>query len=53
MTTIFRKSQIDKKELREIIFNNNNEKKWLENLLHPLIYAKIKELIKNIKNPYM
>lgn len=34
---------IDRKKLRKIIFKNNDEKVWLENILHPLIRKKIRE----------
>lgn len=29
--------QLDRQQLRQIIFNNTDEKQWLEHLLHPLI----------------
>ena len=30
--------ELDRRELREIIFNESSAKDWLENLLHPLIH---------------
>ena len=30
--------ELDRRKLREIIFNENSAKDWLENLLHPLIH---------------
>mgnify|MGYP003323408220 FL=1 len=30
--------ELDRRKLREIIFNDNSAKDWLENLLHPLIH---------------
>ena len=36
---------INRPALRTIIFNNTKEKKWLENLMHPLIISKIKQEI--------
>ena len=30
--------ELDRRKLREIIFNDNSAKSWLENLLHPLIH---------------
>ena len=30
--------ELDRRRLREIIFNDNSAKDWLENLLHPLIH---------------
>ena len=43
---------IDRKQLRDIIFSNSIEKKWLEDLLHPEIRKIMKEKIANIKSPY-
>ncbi len=42
----------DRKQLRDIIFSNPIEKKWLENLLHPEIRKIMKEKIANVKSPY-
>ena len=36
---------IDNNKLARIIFENPNEKKWLENLVHPLVLEKIKKEI--------
>jgi len=41
--------QINRKLLREIIFNKPAEKVWLENLLHPIIRA---EMVKQINSHY-
>lgn len=38
--------------LRKIIFNNETERRWLENLLHPLIRNEMERLIKSAKTPY-
>lgn len=35
-------AELDRVKLREIVFNNPQEKKWLENFLHPLIRKKIR-----------
>ena len=35
-------SELNRVKLREIVFNNPQEKKWLENFLHPLIRKKIR-----------
>lgn len=43
---------LNRSKLREIIFNKNQEKKWLENLLHPLIRAEIISQLKQSKSPY-
>lgn len=37
---------INRKKLAEIIFNNDEEKKVLENIIHPEVVEKIKEFIK-------
>lgn len=37
---------INRKKLAEIIFNNDEEKKVLENIIHPEVIEKIKEFIK-------
>ena len=34
---VFQRDEIDKSKIAEIIFNNLEEKNWLENLLHPLV----------------
>ena len=43
---------INREKLRTIIFNNTEEKQWLENLLHPLIRETIANQIKNVKSSY-
>lgn len=51
--TLFKKNNTpDRDKLRAIIFNNPNDRKWLEILLHPLIYRKIKDAIKKITGVY-
>lgn len=35
--------ELNRRKLREIIFNNEVERLWLENLLHPLILTKIQQ----------
>lgn len=39
--------------LRQIIFDNLEEKKWLEDLLHPLIREAIEKEVKKSKAPYV
>lgn len=39
---------LNRKLLREIIFNNPDDKKWLEQLLHPEINKQIKNLISKL-----
>lgn len=43
---------INRKKLRDIIFQNPGEKKWLENLLHPIIRQTMHDRIQKIKAPY-
>ncbi len=43
---------LNRGNLRELIFDNNNEKKWLENLLHPIIRTETITQLKNSKSPY-
>ena len=42
-------STLDKEKVRNLIFSNKNKKKELELYLHPLIYAKIKEILSSSK----
>ena len=44
--------ELDRKKLREIIFEKEEEKDWLENLLHPLIADLIKEELKSSSSKY-
>lgn len=44
--------QLDRKQLREVIFNDPKERTWLENLLHPLIRAAMKNKIEKVQSPY-
>lgn len=37
--------KIDRARLREIVFNNPDEKSWLETMLHPLIYQRSHDAI--------
>lgn len=43
---------IDRQKLRHIVFENHTEKKWLENILHPLIRQKMRDEINKINFPY-
>ncbi|KTD21464.1 dephospho-CoA kinase [Legionella israelensis] len=45
--------ELDRKKLREIIFSQPEEKKWLENLLHPLIRQHIQKEIISTQNDYI
>ena len=44
-------NDIDRAELRKIIFNNADEKKWLETMLHPLIYQRALDAIRKFSKP--
>lgn len=44
--------QLNRSLLRDIIFHQPEDKKWLEQLLHPLIHQAIVEAIKKINYPY-
>lgn len=43
---------IDRKKLRQIIFDSPTEKQWLESLLHPLIHQELKKQSQEIQAPY-
>lgn len=43
---------IDRKKLRELIFQNPTEKKWLEDCLHPLIRQTMRDDIQKVKSHY-
>ena len=45
-----KKENINKEELSKIIFNNSNERKKLENLLHPYVVKKRNNFIRKNKN---
>ena len=43
---------IDRKKLRALVFDNVQERQWLEALLHPMIRETIQHEIKKVKTPY-
>lgn len=45
--------QLNRRAIREIIFKDHSERKWLQDLLHPLILATIREQIKETRAPYV
>ena len=49
---LLKDGQLNRKRLREIIFSNAEERKWLEDLLHPLIRERIIEEINLSTKPY-
>ena len=44
--------ELDREKLREIAFKNEEDKKWLEELMHPLIREKILEAFSNINSKW-
>lgn len=44
--------ELDRRALREIVFNHPNERLWLEKLLHPSIRTKIQEEVSICTAPY-
>ncbi len=36
---------VNRKKLRDEVFNNDDERKYLENLIHPEVYSEIEELL--------
>ncbi|WP_211827780.1 dephospho-CoA kinase [Kistimonas asteriae] len=43
---------LDRRALRNIIFNNNEERRWLETLLHPLIKDEMLNQLSLSQSPY-
>ncbi len=46
------KGQLLRKKLGEIVFNNNEKRQWLEDLLHPLIRQTVQQQIDTLNTPY-
>lgn len=44
--------ELDRRKLREIIFNDPAQKKWLEELLHPIIRLRIVDQLNAAKSAY-
>lgn len=44
--------ELDRARLRDIIFADPTEKRWLENLLHPIVRKQIIQQLSAIKSPY-
>lgn len=44
--------ELDRAQLRAIVFDNTAEKEWLEQLLHPLIREEILRALKTSSGPY-
>jgi dephospho-CoA kinase len=45
-------NELNRSHLREIIFNQPQEKQWLEELLHPLIIERMQQQAKQATSPY-
>ncbi|KEQ17493.1 dephospho-CoA kinase [Endozoicomonas numazuensis] len=43
---------LDRRKLRDIVFNNDSERVWLEQLLHPLIRDQIVQELEASSSPY-
>ncbi|MEH6503174.1 MAG: dephospho-CoA kinase [Cycloclasticus sp.] len=43
---------LDRRFLRELVFNDRTEKKKLEDILHPIIYKTMHEQLKKLDSPY-
>lgn len=44
---------LNRRKLRDIVFKDNSEKKWLEAILHPIIIDKMKDQLSKINAPYV
>lgn len=44
--------RLDRRQLREIVFNDPAQKRWLEALLHPLIRSRIIDQLGRLSTPY-
>ena len=45
--------ELDRAALRKIVFDNPDERKWLEGLTHPLIQEEIIKGLQNAQSPYV
>ncbi len=50
---ILRQGELDRALLRQLIFQNEEQKLWLNNLLHPLIRDRIVEQLQQLKGDYV
>lgn len=49
---IEKNGNLNRQKLRKLVFNNINERQWLERALHPLIRKRMKEEIAKVKSSY-
>lgn len=52
LSILSKDKQLDRIQLRDIIFLNTKARNWLEQLLHPLIYKEIQSSIQITSSPY-
>lgn len=50
---LFDNGQLNRRKLREIIFNNKAEKNWLESLTHPVVHQEILKELKASTSTYV
>lgn len=51
-TVLTASGELNRRHLRQLVFDNSQERLWLEKLLHPLIRNQIEYRIRNVKSPY-
>lgn len=51
-TILLPTQQLNRSEIKKIIFSDPNKKKWLEALLHPFIRAEVKQQIESLSSSY-
>lgn len=44
--------ELNRRKLRDIIFNDKKQRIWLEHHLHPAIYSRVREQLELIESPY-
>lgn len=49
---ILHEGSLNRRKLRKIIFDNAKQRRWLEELLHPLIRKEMENQIKSLSSPY-
>jgi dephospho-CoA kinase len=52
-TVLDKTGNLDRAKLRQIVFANDNERKWLETLLHPLIFDEMCSQLQRASSPYV
>lgn len=50
--TVLREGQLDRARLREIVFNQPEDRAWLEGLLHPHVYVEMERRLAGLAAPY-